>query len=96
MLQQIPIISKNASNKNCSELNFLEKNSVYIYLNLLQKWSYGAPKIATIETERRITLELNPAKNSDYIRKYVKKLFRIKFPPKNSAGAYLYFTREWS
>ncbi len=89
-------ISKNASNKNCSELDFLGKNSLYLYFNLPQKWSYRAPKIATFEIESRITLELNPAKNNDYIRKYVKKLFRIKFPSKNSVGAYLYRTKEWS
>ncbi len=61
-----------------------------------QKWSYRAPKIATFEIESRITLELNPAKNTDYIRKYVKKLFGIKFPSKNSMGAYLYLAKEWS
>ncbi len=89
MLQQIPIILKNASNKNCSELNFLEKNN-RTHISNPQKWNYGAPKFATFEIENRITLELNAAKNTDYIKKCVKKLFRIEFPSKNSLDAYVY------
>ncbi len=57
-----------------------------VHLFLPQKWSYGAPKIAPFEIESRITLELNAAKNTVYIRKCVKKFFRIKFPSKNSVG----------
>ncbi len=45
MLQKIPMTSKNISNKNCSLLNFLQKNPVDAYLYLPQEWSQKAPKI---------------------------------------------------
>ncbi len=85
MLQEIPIILKKVSNKNCSELNFLQKNSVYAYLCLqfmcisippppslsgargLQRLSFYVP-----EWESRFTLEMNAAKNTDYIDKFFK------------------------
>ncbi len=38
---------------------------------------------------RKFTSWLNAAKNSDNIEKYFKqRLYRIKFPAKNSMGAY--------
>ncbi len=36
-----PIISKNALNKSCAELNFLKKTSVGAYLYIPQEWSQG-------------------------------------------------------
>ncbi len=77
-------------------IKFPRKNLVDAYLYLPQKWNYGAPKIVTFEIESRITLKLNAAENTDYIRKCVKKLFEIKFPSKNSVGTYLYLAKEWS
>ncbi len=47
--------------------------------------------------DNRFTLWLNAAKYTDYIEKCFKqKLQRIKFPTKNSVGAYLYLTQECS
>ncbi len=48
-----------------------------------------------MEWETTFTLGLNAAKNTDYIKK-VEKLFRMKFPTKNSVDAYPYLLREWS
>ncbi len=43
----------------------------------------------------RLTLGLNAAKNIDYIKKCFKqKLFRIKFPKRNSVDAYLYLFQD--
>ncbi len=42
-LQKISKILKNASNNNCSELNFIQ-NSTNVHLYLLCEWSTGAPK----------------------------------------------------
>ncbi len=45
----------------------------------------------------RVTLELNTAKCTNYIKKWFKqKLFEIKFHTGNSMGAYLYFPQQWS
>ncbi len=49
MLPKLPIITKNALNKSCSEFNFLQEKSVGAYVYLLQEWSYGARKIAMFE-----------------------------------------------
>ncbi len=49
MLQRIPIILKNASNKSCVELIFLQKNSENAYLYLTQGYSKGAPMIVIFE-----------------------------------------------
>ncbi len=46
---------------------------------------------------RKFTLELNTAKNIDYIEKCFKqKLHGIKFLTKNSVNTYLYLPLEWS
>ncbi len=48
-----------------------------------------------LEWKNRFTLMLNAAKNIDYIKLFFKqKLFRIKFPTKNSVNAYLYLPHE--
>ncbi len=39
-LQKIPITAKNASKKNCSELNFLQKNSMGTHVHLLTLFIY--------------------------------------------------------
>ncbi len=45
----------------------------------------------------KFILELNAAKNIDYIEKYFKqKLHSIKFTTKNSVDTYLYLFLEWS
>ncbi len=53
-----------------------------------------------LKQENRLTSELDTAKNTDYtnIKKKlrIKKLWRITFPKKNSAGAYVYLPPEWS
>ncbi len=38
-LRKISIISKSASNKSCTEINFLKRNSEDAYLRLLQEWN---------------------------------------------------------
>ncbi len=44
-----------------------------------------------LEWESRLTLRLNAATTTDYIKKYFKqKLSRIKYPTKNLLDAYLY------
>ncbi len=46
---------------------------------------------------KKFTLELNAAKNIDYIEKCFKQvLHRIKFATKNFLEAYLYPPLEWS
>ncbi len=41
----------------------------------------------------KFTSGLNTAKNTDYVE---TKLYRIKFPTKNSVDTYLYLPMEWS
>ncbi len=54
-------------------------------------------KYNVLEWESRFILGLTAAQSTDYIKKYFnQKLFRIKFPTKNSDGAYLYLLQEWS
>ncbi len=48
MLQKIPIISKNASNKNCLELNF-QKKSLLVLIFISTSMKLEAPKIAMFE-----------------------------------------------
>ncbi len=46
---------------------------------------------------KKFTLELNTAKNIDYIEKYFEqKLHKIKFSTKNSVDTYLYLPLGWS
>ncbi len=46
-LQEIPIILKNSSNKNCWKLNFLQKISADAHLFLSHKYFQEAPNICT-------------------------------------------------
>ncbi len=40
---------------------------------------------------------MNTAKSTNYIEKcFNQKLFKIKFPTKNTADAYLYLPQEWN
>ncbi len=46
-----------------------------------------------LKWETKFTLELNDAKNADYL----KKIFKwIKFPTKNLVGTHVYLPQEWS
>ncbi len=48
-----------------------------------------------LEWEGRFTLGLNAEENTNYLKKSFKqKLFRIKFPAKNSVDASLYIPQE--
>ncbi len=54
-----------------------------------------------LERESRFTLGTKVAKNTDYSKKkkkkcFKQKLFRIKFPTKNSVDTCLYLPQEWS
>ncbi len=63
MLQKIPLASKNASNKNCPELNF-PQNSQWTYMSVspFPEWSYGLQRLLGLkyynaqEWENRFTL----------------------------------------
>ncbi len=57
----------------------------------------GAPKICHFWNNalKWVLLGLNAAKSTNYIEKYFsQKLFDIKFPTKNTVGAYLYLPEE--
>ncbi len=50
-----------------------------------------------LKWENRFTLGLDTAKITNVIEKYFKrKLLRIKFPTKNSAGAHVYLSQKLS
>ncbi len=92
-LQKIPKISKNASNGNCAELNFLQKTQ-WTHISISPRTGARASKdchflniINVLEWESRLTLGLNAAKSTDCIKKCSKqKLYNIKFPIKNLVG----------
>ncbi len=84
-------------------LNFLEKwkfhTDFFIYLNyslkaylyLLQKWSWGPPKICHFWTtimhwNGKVHFKAEHRKKTDYIVKYKRKLCRIKFPKEKIPG----------
>ncbi len=80
-LQKLPSISKNASNKSCWALNFIQKNQwTHMSISLwsgdreLQRQScltyYNVNK-----RENRFTLGLDTAKNTHYI---IKKMLQVK------------------
>ncbi len=65
MLKKIPIISKNASNKNCSELNFLQKTQwkhISIFLGIGPR---GLQRLPFLKYD---LLEWEAGKCTDYIR----------------------------
>ncbi len=102
-LQKITIISKISSNKNCSELNFL-KETQWTCVSISPRCGAGRlqrlPLLKyydVLEWESRFALQLNTKKSTDYIIKYFKqKLFKIKFPVKNSPDAFLYLPQKWN
>ncbi len=50
-----------------------------------------------LEWASKFTLRLNAANNTNYIKKCFKqKLFRVKFPTKNSVDACVCLPQEWS
>ncbi len=68
MLPKISVTTKKASNKSCSELNFVKKNPcAYVYLPPL--WSKGFERLIWLKyyTQRQIAfnLVLNADKNTD-------------------------------
>ncbi len=75
MLPNIPIIQRNASNKNCPELNFLQKNSLGAYVCLLRSEAKGLPRLPSSKYfnvqkwESSFTLDLDAARNAHYIKK---------------------------
>ncbi len=59
MLQKLPIISKNASNKSCTELNFLKKTQ-WTFISYLPWWSdvdgecpiFAAPRLRLVQMRK--------------------------------------------
>ncbi len=100
-LQKLPILSKNASNKSCSQLNFLQI-SQWAHISItIKSGASGLQKLIglkyynVLEWESGVILGLNTAKSTRYTRKCFK-LFRIKFRAKKSMGAYVYLPQVWS
>ncbi len=100
-----PNSAKNTYNiKKCLQqklfrIKFSTNNSTDAYLYLPKEWSKGRGTFAIFKInynvlvwESRFTLGLNASKSTDCIEKCFKqKLYKIKFPLKNSVGAYVYF-----
>ncbi len=106
MLLKILKISKNDSNKNCSELNFQRKTWL-MYISIftrsrarnLQRLPFL--KYNVLEQESWLTLGLNAAESTNYIEKcFNRKLYKIEFPTKSSRGAYVYLnsvrSKSWN
>ncbi len=96
-LPKSPIISNNCSNKNCWELNFVQKVSGRTFLSP-SGMKVGDRKIdlfqifIVLKWETSFIFGMSAAKITDYI----KKLFKIKFRTKKSSGAYVYLPQKWS
>ncbi len=78
MLQKIPIIPKNASNKSRWELNFLQKtrgcacpSPPGVELGGFKDCMFEI-RYNVLKWKNRSTSGLNAAKNRDYIKKYFK------------------------
>ncbi len=68
-----------------------------IFYNFSESFQKSFNVYYVLELECRFTLRLNTAKNINYMKKRFKsKLFRIKFPTKNSLGACVDLPQEWS
>ncbi len=72
------IISKNASHKSCSELNFLQKTQ-WTHISIFPRSGARGAKhlpflkyIDVLEWKSRFTLGLNAAKSTDCIEKFFK------------------------
>ncbi len=99
MLQKIPIISKNASNKNYCKLNFLQITH-WMHIFISPRRGAGGSKDSyfrniimywymKIDSHKGWTRQ----KITDYIKKFFKqKLLRIKFPTKNSMDAFIFIS----
>ncbi len=84
------------------KIKFLKKSSMGVCL-LSPPWgelgnTKGLPFLKKFtEIRNLVHLGLNAAKSTDYIEKcFSQKLFKIKFPTKNTVNAYLYLYQEWS
>ncbi len=78
MLQKISIASKNTSNKNCSDLNFLRKSQGAHMPISPRSRARGLPRSVyvkyyyVLKWESRSTSGLNAAKIIDYNKKCIK------------------------
>ncbi len=83
-LQKLLIISKNALNKSCEELNFLQKTQRKQVFYLAKEWSYRVPNIChTLELKSRFFLRLKASKIIDCIEECFKQqLYETKFSKK--------------
>ncbi len=99
-MPKIRIISKNASNKSCWALNWVQKcQGAYVYLS--QEGSKVFQELPFLKYynvskwESRFTLELNAAKNKHYIQKCFKlKLWSLKLATKKSGANMLISMRS--
>ncbi len=77
-LPKIPIISKNALNKSCSDLKFLQKTQRMHMPIFPKSGAKGLQKLPfskyykVLKWESRFTLGLNAAENADHIKKRFK------------------------
>ncbi len=91
---------KKCFKQKLSKIKFFTKNSCDANLYLAQEWSYRAPNIRhflnnALVWKSTFSLGLNAVKSINYIEKYFnQKLSKIKFPTKNSVGAYLHLPQE--
>ncbi len=66
-------------------------------LGIMRNLLLDYPSYNVLKCERRFTLGLNDAKNTDYIKKcFRQKFLRIKFPTKNPVDTYLHPSQEWN
>ncbi len=78
MLRKVRMILKNALNKNCSELNFLQKTQWTQISTSSRSGARGLHRLSflkyynVLESESRFTLGLKAAKNADYIKKMLQ------------------------
>ncbi len=79
-------------------IKFPAKNSVEADFYIHQEWNQGAPNTChVLELQNRFFLGLKASKIIDCIEKWFKqKLYKIKFPTKNSMSACLYLPQKWS
>ncbi len=99
------IISKNVPNKSCWALHFIQKTQ-RVHMSISVRSGTRGSKdchqwniVMYWNRKVKFTLGLNAAKNTAYIVKKLQvKVFRIKFPTKNSVSAYAYLPppTEWS
>ncbi len=80
-----------------AELNFLQKTQ-WKLIFVSPRSEAGAPNICRVlELKSKLFLGLKASKIIDCIDNCFKqKLYKIKFPTKNSTGACLYLPSEWS